>query len=329
MPETEPPSIRYAARVAPGRTQIRTRPVPRPGPDEVVVALEAAGVCASELAEWRGPVREPGIGFGHEPYGTVVSIGGGAASVRIGDRVTGRFGPAFADLAVAPATSLVRVPDGIGDEAVLGEPLGCLVEAIRRSRIRPGDRVAIVGLGFMGLGILQLVRLGTPAWIMCVDPRSDTRRLAHDSGADETLAPDEIPADYRSLTMPRWDHPGAFDVVIEASGTQAGLSLAGELVRGHGTLAIVGYHQGGARSVDLAMWNWKAIDVVNAHVRRMSLLTEAIARGLALMVDGRLDLGRLITHRMPLDRLDEALELLERKPNGFVKAVVTMDGRRT
>ena len=79
----------------------------------------------------------------------------------------------------------------------------------------------------------------------------------------------------------------------------------------------------------LAMWNWKAIDVVNAHVRRMSLLTEVIAYAGRRSSSTEPDSGRLDTDRMPLDRLDEALELLERKPNGFVKAVVTMDGRRT
>jgi L-iditol 2-dehydrogenase len=323
-----PASMRFALQVGPRRTRLRARPLPRPGSGEVLVRVEACGVCASELPAWRSPERIDAKGLGHEPVGTVVSVGHGVSNLEVGDRVTGRFGPAFAEYAVATHETLVRVPAGVGYEAVLGEPMGCLVEAVRRMRLRPADRVAIVGLGFMGLAALQLSRLSTPAWTLGVDPRADARASALALGVDEALSPEEVPLGYRSLAMAHWDHVEAFDLVVEASGTQAGLTLAGELVRGHGRLAIVGYHQEGTRSVDLAMWNWKAIDVVNAHVRRMSLLTDAIERALELAAGGYLDLGRMVTHRLTLDRLDEAFGLLERKPSGFIKAVILMDDER-
>jgi threonine dehydrogenase-like Zn-dependent dehydrogenase len=75
-------------------------------------------------------------------------------------------------------------------------------------------------------------------------------------------------------------------VVVEASGTQPGLDLAGKLVRAHGVLSILGYHQGGPRQVDVGMWNWKAIDVVNAHVRRRADLLESMRIGLELEAEG-------------------------------------------
>lgn len=87
-------------------------------------------------------------------------------------------------------------------------------------------------------------------------------------------------------------------------------------------LSIVGFHQGGRRSVDLETWNWKSIDVVNAHVRRRDLLNDAIRRGLELVRSGRIRPGRLVTHRFRLEDLDGAFEAVASKPPGFIKAVI-------
>jgi threonine dehydrogenase-like Zn-dependent dehydrogenase len=96
-------------------------------------------------------------------------------------------------------------------------------------------------------------------------------------------------------------------------------------VREHGVISILGFHQGGRRSVDLETWNWKSIDVVNAHVRRRDLLNEAIRRGLELARLGRIGPGRLVTHRFQLEELDRAFEALASKPKGFIKAIVVND----
>ena len=97
------------------------------------------------------------------------------------------------------------------------------------------------------------------------------------------------------------------------------------LVREHGLLSILGYHQGGTREVDVQAWNWKAIDVVNAHVRRRDLLNDAIRRGLELTRLGRIRPGALVTHRFGLEGVGEAFEALAAKPAGFIKAVVVME----
>jgi len=119
-----------------------------------------------------------------------------------------------------------------------------------------------------------------------------------------------------------WQSERGFDVVVEGSGTQPGLTLAGELVRAHGVLSILGYHQGGPRQVEVGMWNWKAIDVVNAHVRRRADLMESMRIGLELTAKGLIDLGALVTHRYTLDEVDRAYSDLQQKPPGFIKAVV-------
>jgi threonine dehydrogenase-like Zn-dependent dehydrogenase len=191
-----------------------------------------------------------------------------------------------------------------------------VLEARRRTRITLGDTVALIGVGYMGLLMLQVLVISGAGRTAIVDPRTDALRVGLSLGATEAFAPSELsPSDADQL----------FDVVIEATGTQEGLDLATRLVREHGVLTILGYHQGPSRSVDLQSWNWKAIDVVNGHVRRRDLLNQSIRRGLELVRLGRLEPKRLVTHRFGLSAVDQAFAALETKPDGFIKAVVVMD----
>ena len=124
-----------------------------------------------------------------------------------------------------------------------------------------------------------------------------------------------------------WENIGkgfGADVVIEASGTQVALTLAGEIVKEHGILSIVGYHQGGLRSIDMDLWNWKGIEVVNAHERRADFQMDSMRRALKLLQARKIVMDPLITHRYSLDQVDQAFSDLEQKPKGFIKAVVVM-----
>ena len=185
-----------------------------------------------------------------------------------------------------------------------------------------GDTVALVGLGFMGLLMLQAVRLRGPARIIAIDTRSDALESARQFGADETYTPDSIPD---RLMMTEWGRVGkgfGADVVFENSGTSSGLTLASRIVREHGILSIVGWHQGGTRQVDMEMWNWKGFNVINAHERRPDYLMDCMRRGLSLVASGRMDTGSLISHRFYLDNVDGAFRALVEKPAGFHKAIV-------
>jgi threonine dehydrogenase-like Zn-dependent dehydrogenase len=314
--------VKFSEVVAPRRSVVREEVLPDPGPGEALVRVTACGVCASELHPWCEGPRDYPVRFGHEPVGVVAAVGPGVARFAPGDRVTGLFGRAFGQGAVVDEGILVPVPAGVPDEAALGEPLACLVNAQRRTRVELADRVALIGLGYMGLGMLQLVRLRGPSRIAAIDVRAEARERALALGADEAFHPDDVPEEYRLTSFAEWDGPKGFDVVVEASGTPAGLDLAGDLVRAHGLLSILGYHQGGKRKVDVAMWNWKAIDVVNAHVRRQTDLMESMRIGLDLTAKGLIDLGSLVTHRFGLEQVDQAFGALHDKPPGFIKAVV-------
>lgn len=314
--------MRYSQLVAPQQSTVVDDSGREPGEGEVLIRINTCGVCASELHPWMDGVSHYPYRFGHEPVGVVEAIGPGVARVAEGDRVTGLFQRAFSDFCIAKEEEVLPVPDGVHDESALGEPLACLVNAQRRTPIELADRVALIGLGYMGLGLLQLLKLRGPSRIVAIDIREEARDKARELGADEVYHPSDVPEDYFLTQFQDWNSSRGLDVVVEASGTQPGLTLAGKLVRAHGVLSILGYHQGGARQVDVQMWNWKAIDVVNAHVRRREDLLESMRIGLALEEKGLIDLGSLVTHRFGLDEVDQAYAALRDKPPGFIKAVV-------
>ncbi|MGE5459992.1 MAG: alcohol dehydrogenase catalytic domain-containing protein [Solirubrobacterales bacterium] len=303
--------------VGPRRSEVTSQEPAHPGTGEVVVRILACGVCASELHAWEGPLPAYPVPLGHEPVGIAEELGPDVTGVSVGDRVTGRFGPSFSDHLVVDERDLVVVPPDLDLLDSIAEPLGCVVEARRRTPVRSDDAVAVLGAGYMGLLMLDLLRVEGVESLVALDPREEARAMSVRLGAGEAIAP-EAPS--------IGDRAGAFDVVIEASGTQAGLDTATELVRDHGVISILGFHQGGRRSVDMEMWNWKSIDVVNAHVRRRELLTEAMRRGLELVRLGRIHPARFVTHRFRLEDVDDAFEALASKPAGFIKAVVVNDG---
>ncbi|MFD1959035.1 hypothetical protein ACFSHP_08010 [Novosphingobium panipatense] len=101
------------------------------------------------------------------------------------------------------------------------------------------------------------------------------------------------------------------------------LDLAGELTGFGGRLVVAGYHQDGPRQVSMQMWNWKGIDVINAHERDPRVQMQGLREAVDAVAGGRLDPTALYTHRYPLERLSEALDATRDKPGNFVKALVT------
>jgi threonine dehydrogenase-like Zn-dependent dehydrogenase len=110
--------------------------------------------------------------------------------------------------------------------------------------------------------------------------------------------------------------------VIEATGVQSGLDTASSLVAEGGRLVIAGYHQDGMRTIDLQSWNWRAIEVVNAHERDPLVVVAGMRRAVELTLDGSLDVDALVTHTFGLDELEAAFRTASERPPGFVKAVV-------
>jgi threonine dehydrogenase-like Zn-dependent dehydrogenase len=316
--------MRASVIVAPGEARVMRVEPPEPAAGQVLLELEGSGVCASSLPLWEGRSwfeypQAPGAP-GHEGWGRVAAVGEGVMNVRPGDRVAALTYRAHAEYDVADAQALVRLPPSLDAAAVPGEPLGCAVNIFRRSAIEAGHTVAIVGIGFLGTLLTRLAS-HAGARVIAISRRPFALELARAHGAAETVLMDEhsrILEDVKRLTGGAW-----CERVIEAVGLQWPLDLAGELTAVRGRLVIAGYHQDGLRQVNLQLWNWRGIDVVNAHERDPRAYVEGIREAVELMERGVLDPAPLYTHRLPLERLDEALELTRTRPDGFLKALVT------
>ncbi|MFZ0217664.1 MAG: zinc-binding dehydrogenase [Candidatus Dormiibacterota bacterium] len=319
--------MRQAVLIGPARFEMQDRAIPNAGPGEVRVRVAACGTCASEMASWEdGPGERGDLLFGHEVSGTVDQVGSGVDTFRPGTPVTGLFHGGFAEYAATEASKVVALPEGLGPADVMGEPISCVVSAVSRLRIELGDVVAIVGLGYMGLLTLQLARLRGPARVIGVDPRPDARGSGLRAGADAVLAPEELDSTLL-VGMRKGIVPDTgVDVAVEATGVQAGLELAGKMVREHGQLAVLGYHNHnrGRRQIDMQLWNWKALDVLNAHDRRDDYKVECLRRGVRLLAGGRIDTRWMNTHRFPLEDVGAAFQAMRDKPNGYVKGVVDL-----
>jgi threonine dehydrogenase-like Zn-dependent dehydrogenase len=257
-------------------------------------------------------------GLGHEGWGVVDAVGARVVDLNEGDRVAILGQASYASHDVVKAADAVRLPPELDGVPFPGEAFACAMNILGRSAIVPGDRVAVVGIGFLGAALTRLAA-GQGAEVLALSRSEGARVLARRMGAARTLDAGDPGAvsEVKELTRGR-----LCDVVIEAVGSQAALDLAGALVAEGGRLVIAGYHQDGPRQVNMQEWNWRGIDVVNAHERA----PEAYRRGLRAAVDavsaGRLDPRALVTHSFPLERLGDALDAARDRPEGFVKAWV-------
>jgi threonine dehydrogenase-like Zn-dependent dehydrogenase len=316
-------TMKAAVLESPGRIRIEEASLPEPSAGQVRIRLQGSGVCASNLSPWGGqPWFEypfaPGA-MGHEGWGFVDELGPGVEGVEIGQRVAALSGSAYAEYDIAQVDQIVRLPAELDGRAFPGEPLGCAVNIFRRSRIEPGATVAIVGVGFLGALLTRLAK-NAGARVIGISRRPFSLEVARDFGADETVEMSdrsEVIEGVQSLTGGRF-----CDVVIEAVGKQWPLDLAGEITRERGTLVIAGYHQDGPRKIDMQLWNWRGLDVINAHERDPNIYIEGIRQAVDLVVSGALDPDPLYTHTYPLDRLHEALDATRDRPEGFLKALI-------
>jgi threonine dehydrogenase-like Zn-dependent dehydrogenase len=265
----------------------------------VLVRLEGCGICASSLPLWEGrrwfeyPL-DPGAP-GHEGWGVEADTGRRVALLSC---------TSFAEYEHVPRDALVELPRELDGKPFPGEALGCAVNVFARSHVTAGQTVAVVGAGFLGLLLVQL-SVGAGARTLVYSRRQTALDLARSFGA-------ELPG--RALE-------GRCDVVIEAAGVTETLDLAARLCRVRGRLVIAGYHQDGPRTIDLQLWNWRGLDVVNAHERDLSVRRKGVRKAAAAVVSGSLDPSPLYTHLVPLEALADGFELARTRPEGFVKAL--------
>jgi NADPH2:quinone reductase len=310
---------------SPRNIAVANVPVPEPNADQILVDLEGCGVCASNIPVWEGkPWFEyplaPGAP-GHEAWGRVAEIGATVTGFTPGDRVAILSSHAYAVYDVCDSACAVKLPATVDDQSFPGEPLACAFNIFQRSKIDKNDTVAIVGVGFLGALLTQLAStLG--ACVIAITRRQFALDLAKQMGAAHTVVLGDhagVIGQVRGLTN------GTFcDVVIECTGKQGPLDLSAELTRERGRFVIAGYHQDGARQINMQLWNWRGLDVINAHERDPQLYLEGMRQAVHAVATGLLNPAPLYTHFFPLERLGDALNMAAQRPDGFIKALITL-----
>jgi threonine dehydrogenase-like Zn-dependent dehydrogenase len=293
--------------------------------DECLIDVKACGVCHSELHQWQQKIE--GLDYprsiGHEVAGIINKVGMSVTNFTRGDRVAIWVDEkGYSEQVVVKMERIFPLAENISFSEAMAEPLSCTTNGVSKANIALGDSVALVGTGFMGLILLQQIKLRGPEKIIAVDLRDDMLQLARDLGVDLTINPnsDNVEETIKNATDGR-----GVDVCFEVGGNQTTLNLAASLCRMEGKLVIFGYHPGSRTIADLGYWNWMAFDIINAHFRDLETILDGSRRGMKLLNKGEITLNPLITHTYRLEEINTAFKTAVEKPEGFIKAVIEFE----
>jgi L-iditol 2-dehydrogenase len=322
-----------------GNVEIQEVKEPRPDADQVVIAVNSAGICGTDLHIYLDEFETyPPVTIGHELAGEIVELGPNVSGWNVGDRVTtetyfytcghcshcrcgrrnlcvkrrsigSKQDGAFAPYLVTPASNLHRIPDELDlESAALTEPLACTVHGvIETAQVRAGDNVAITGPGPIGLLALQLAK-GAGATVIVIGTDQDTERLrmAEGLGADGAINVQQV-ADIVEAAGDIFHSEGA-DLVIECSGAAPAAKTLSDLARRGGRFCQMGlYGKPITFDQDAVCYKELVVTGTNASV------ASAWPRALKLLAEKKVDAKRLITHRYTILEWDKALEVMKNK----------------
>jgi threonine dehydrogenase-like Zn-dependent dehydrogenase len=309
----------------PGTFELQKTSTPQISEDQVKIRVEGCGICASSLPLWEGrewfsyPIA-PGSP-GHEGWGVIEAIGNNVTDLRIGDRVAFLSSNAYAEYDVAAQHAVVKLPVSLHNTPFPGEPLGCAMNIFERSDIQKGDTVAIIGIGFLGALLCQLAKK-QGAKVIAISRRPYSLKYAEQYGADEIIS---LTSTWEVANKVSEITGGEFcSRVIEATGKQEAIDLATEIVSEGGRLMIAGYHQDGLRQVNLQKWNWKGIDVINAHERKPERYLLGMQKAVDAVLNGTIKPEQLYTDVLPMAQLSKGFEMTQARPDGFMKALIQL-----
>lgn len=293
--------------------------------DQVIVKLKYCGVCHSEHYDWENAKK--GMTFGHEPMGVIYEVGKNVKKFKVGDRVSGLFSGS-AEYVLVSEKNVFKIPDNITDEQAVVEPLGCLISAVSKVKIPViGDKVAVVGCGYMGCGAISLLKM-RGAYVVAVDIRKECLEDAKRYGADEVYLPSELPIQYLTIDTDHNDYESeedikrGFDLVMEWGETNESLDLAINMTSECGQLAVGAYHTGEKRLVNVQQLNVKAIDMISTHPREWDLLSSSCQNAINLFEMDRWCFKNVPTKIYPITQFDNAQNDLTAKYGKYMKSLV-------
>jgi L-iditol 2-dehydrogenase len=331
--------MKIAVITAAGQVSLREEPDPVPGPEDVLVRIGACGLCTMERRLYLGTKPVYPVAAGHEVAGEVVAVGEKVAGLpgvaKAGDTVTvdlltrcgtctscrrGRsavckqpqggalsdgtisMGAGLAELVRVPAAQAFTTGGAPVRHAAMGEPLACVTHSTRLGGLRGGDRVAVIGAGFMGRLHLAVARLRGAASVGLVDISADRLAEAREAGADWTAVPDEAVAT-----------GGKQDLVFVTAGAPGALETALALCDDGGTVVLFGaFPKDLVAGIGPDAVHHHELTVMGVFSHEPEDWTEAAA----LIASGRLaaDLDGLVTAEFPLADVDGALRLAAESP---------------
>ena len=322
-------------------------PTPEPGDNEVQIRLQACAVCGSDVHGFDGSSgrRRPPVIMGHEAAGVVSACGKDVKEYKPGDRVTFdstvycgecetcrrgdvnlcpnrqvlgvsceeyRRNGCFAEYVTVPAYILYRLPDNVTFvEAAMTEPLSIALHAATRTKIGPDDTVAVVGVGTIGMLILQVVKSSGAKRVIAVDIDEGRLEAAKACGADLCVCSKDPGALERLIER----SGGGVDVAIDAAGIPATFDLCVRAVVLGGRVILVGNL---ARNVDFPLQY--------VVTRQISLFGSCASAGeypacLRLIAEGKVDVDAMIFRIVPLAEGDEWMNKIYRREDGLTKIV--------
>lgn len=324
-------------------------PVPKPGPNEVLIRVQAVGICGSDVHGMDGSSgrRIPPIIMGHEASGIIAEVGSDVRDWSTGDRVTfdstvyalddwysrrgmynlsdgrevvgvstlnfRRHG-AFAEFVTVPQHILYRVPDNVTfTQAAMVEPVAVALHAVSLTPIQINDSAVVVGAGMIGLFVVQALKLAGCHPIIAIDLDDDRLALAQKLGATHTLNArvDDVPARVRELT-----HGRGADVAFEVVGANATINTAIASVRKGATVTLVGNL---TPTVEIPM---QKIVTEQLRLQGSCAINGEYEASLALISSGKIDVGAILSAEVPLSEGASWFDRLYSHEKGLMKVVL-------
>ncbi|MEW6358913.1 MAG: NAD(P)-dependent alcohol dehydrogenase [Planctomycetota bacterium] len=330
--------------------RIEEVPVPKPGAGEVLVAMRSVGVCGSDVHFYENGrigsfiVREPMI-LGHESAGQIVALGPGVKNLKVGDRVavepgfpcrrcefckTGRYNlcpdvvfyacpphhGAYCEYQAAAADFVFKLPKNVSyDEGAMVEPLAVGMHACNRAHVGPGDRVAILGAGPIGLVTLQSARARGATQLIAVDIDANRLKLARKLGATDLVnaAKSDTVKEVKCLT------DGGADVVMETAGAVPTTQQAVGCARNGGRIVLVG----------MPTKDSFEMPVIEAIVKEVSIsglfrYANMYPPSLGLVSSGAIDVKAMITKKFKLEDVPKALDFALHQGRKAIKIMINI-----
>lgn len=300
-----------------GSIELFEREVTDPGENEVQVEGGACGICSWDVVTAKlGNLMHPMAPPGHEGVGYVAKIGAGVTDFKEGDRVAGG---GFANVRNLSAQRVFKIPESdLPDEYWIVEPVSCAVTGIDHCQIQPGNRIVLVGCGFMGLLILQGLLRYPLDDLVVLDIVQSRLDLAQQLGVGEVYNTAE--ADLQDLS--RELKSREIDVVVDTSGSQAGLDLSTDIVKRGGRINLFGWLKGQTASFDPTKWHLGGFTVVNSAPA--SKLRDTFGPAIRLIHKGIIDLKPLVTHTAALEDYPDLMAQILAGDESYIKGVVTL-----